>query len=163
MRHLCLLFAVAALGVACEPTDEERAAEIWLEIDGWEGWDDVAPWTGIQPSSDCTHGPYVEITYNAVAAPAWGEESLPDGSIVVKRGHNAQDGSDPVGFVTVMKKIEGYDPDTGDWFWLRIDDQGNPSSTEIGRASFCSGCHSAGGTDYLLTVRDDPGDGSCGS
>ena len=73
------------------PSDEEIADEIWQDIQGWEGWTQIAPWDGLQPSSDCTHGPYVEITFNDLAADNYGSDDLPDGSIVVKRGHDADD------------------------------------------------------------------------
>lgn len=148
-----VMLAVVACG--SEPTDEERGEALWEAIQGWEDWNQVEPWDGIRNSSDCTHGPYVQITYNDLAADNIGS-TQPDGAIIVKRGHDAPDGSAPVGFVTVMQKIEGYDPDNGDWFWLRVSDDGTLSDTELGSASFCYGCHSAGGQDYLLTTRDTP-------
>jgi hypothetical protein len=143
--------------MACGGGDDDMAIaeEIWEEIQGWESWDEKAPWTGIQPSADGTHGSHVRITFNEAAAGAWGEDALPFGSVSVKRGYDSADDSAPRNFVTVMKKIEGYDPDNGDWFWLRIGDDGTPSDTEIGQAAFCSGCHSVG-TDYLRTVTDVP-------
>lgn len=144
------------------PTDEEIAREIFTEIDGqWESWGTAPNWDGIQASSDCTHGNYVKITFNELALNAYGDEDLPDGSIVVKRGYDNADGTGAVGFVTVMKKIDGYDPARNDWFWARIADDGTPSDSAVGQASFCYGCHSAGGTDYLLTIRDLPGEGDC--
>jgi len=143
-------------------TDQEIGEQIGQEIEGWEDWTTIEPWDGIQPSSDCTHGAYVEITFNDLAAQAYGSDDLPDGSLIVKRGYDAPDGSEPRGFVTVMKKIDGYDPDTNDWFWLRIADDGTLSDDAIGKATFCSSCHAAGGTDYLLTTRDEPGEpGAC--
>jgi hypothetical protein len=139
------------------PSDEDLARDLFAEIDGWEDWTELAPWDGRQPSSDGTHGAFVVITFNDTAAAAWGEPALPDGSVIVKRGYDADDDGAARGFVTVMKKIDGYAPDEGDWFWARLGVDGALGS-EIGRSTFCASCHRSG-VDYLRTVTDVPGGG----
>jgi hypothetical protein len=150
---LALLLALAA----CGPSDEDIANDLFDEISGWETWTEKAPWTGIQPSSDGTHGTHVQITFNDLAADAWGDAELPYGSISVKRGYDGPGPADARGFLTVMKRIDGYNPDQGDWFWLRIGTDGK-IGTELGQSGFCASCHSVG-VGYLRTVTDVPGEG----
>lgn len=147
--------APLVLVAACGPSDEDIANEIFDEIGGWESWTEIDPWTGIQVSSDGTHGSHVKITFNELAADAWGDDVLPYGSISVKRGYDSADEADARGFLTVMKKIEGYNPDQGDWFWLRVGIEGT-LGTEVGESAFCASCHTSG-VDYLRTVTDVPG------
>ena len=156
MRSLVWSIPTLSLLAACGPSDEQIANDLFEEVQGWESWTEKEPWTGLQVSSDGTHGTHVQITFNDLAADAWGDDDLPYGSISVKRGYDGTTEDDARGFITIMKKIEGYNPDQGDWFWLRVGTSGTLGS-ELGESSFCAGCHSVG-VDYLRTVTDVPGD-----
>lgn len=154
MARVLWLSMLALAG--CAKSDEDIANDLFEEVEGWEDWTQIAPWDGYQVSSDGTHGSHVLITFNDIAADAWGDDELPDGSISVKKGYDAANGEQPRNFITIMKKIDGYDPERNDWFWLRVDDDGG-LGTAIGSDAFCYGCHTSG-TDYLRTVTDVPGD-----
>ena len=63
--------------------------------------------------------------------------------------------------VTVMKKVDGYSPQAGDWFWVKYSPDGsidkNPDGVPLaGRVALganegCIACHSgAGGGDYVF-------------
>ncbi|MCB9746094.1 MAG: cytochrome P460 family protein [Alphaproteobacteria bacterium] len=133
--------------------DDALAAELWEEIQGYESWSQVDPWTGVQTSSDGTHGPYVEIWVNAAHEGSYGDASAAEGSIAVKKGHDAEDGSAPRGFITVMWKNAEAGTDDG-WFWARYDDDG--TLDVAGALDMCTGCHSAG-SDMRRMVTDTPG------
>ena len=57
MKKLLLLglplFALTACGA---PTEEELAADLWEQIDGWESWDAAEGWPALSISDDGTHG-----------------------------------------------------------------------------------------------------------
>lgn len=129
------------------------AAELWDAIQGYESWSQVEPWTGVQASSDGTHGPYVEIWVNGEHEGSYGDASAAEGSIAVKKGHDAEDGSAPRGNITVMWK--NADAGTADgWYWARYADDGTVEMS--GSPDGCTGCHSSG-DDMRRMVTDTPG------
>ncbi|MCG8556062.1 MAG: hypothetical protein MJD61_12365, partial [Proteobacteria bacterium] len=108
-------------------------------------------------NSQAPHGTFVRLFVNdaantSIAAPA-------NGSIIVKENFSAAMES-ALGAITVMKKVQGYDPSAGDWFWAKYLPDGNPEydpatgSPRIGRFPGCIACHAgappAGATDYVF-------------
>jgi hypothetical protein len=125
--------------------DEQIAADLWAAMDGYEGWNQTADWTGIQPSEDGTHGAFVQIWFNDPAsdtlmAAAGGE--MQDGAILVKEGYADETGSEVSG-LTAMQKLDGYDEAGGDWFWAKFT-PGTGAVETAGVVSGCAGCHSSG-------------------
>ena len=55
-----------------------------------------------------------------------------------------------VAAITVMYKVEGYDPANNDWYWVKRLADG---TIEVqGRGAGCIGCHGAQkGNDYIFT------------
>lgn len=128
--------------------DLATAQDIWTDIAGYSDWSQTADWTGVVESADGTHGPYVQIWLNDAAydtITGGGGGDMPDGAIIVKEGYSDASGS-AVNAVTVMKKISGFDPDHGDWFWVNYSDDG--TINVYGSASGCYDCHSSG-QDYV--------------
>ncbi len=90
------------------------------------------------------------IAYDAVMRKAG---TFPPGSILVKENHIpgdlVLDRSDEdravEGFagnldsVTLMVKIEGYNPEVGDWFWAKLQPDGTIDAA--GKPAGCIGCH----------------------
>jgi hypothetical protein len=66
------------------------------------------------------------------------EARLPDGTIIVKENYNLQK---KLQTTTVMYRIDGYNPENGDWFWLEY----TPDQTVLkeGKAEGCINCHRA--------------------
>ena len=128
--------------------DAQIAAEIWNDIQGFEdNWTEPDLWQGIQPSIDGTHGAYVQIWADAAALEAINNGTeVPDGGTIVKCGFENESGS-PVGesghALTAMRKIDGYDPDNQNWFWVRFDGQTGEVDRFAGAVPMCSGCHAA--------------------
>lgn len=63
---------------------------------------------------------------------------LPDGTIIVKENYNLQN---KLQATTVMYRLDGYNPEDGDWFWLKY----APDQTilEEGKLEGCIKCHQA--------------------
>jgi hypothetical protein len=85
-----------------------------------------------------------------------GIDNPPDGSIFVKEQF---DGDKRFINLTVMKKIDGYDPDNGDWYWAITDEPRrvtNAGKFDTSWTSFCISCHREGdGGGDLLFVNDE--------
>ena len=71
---------------------------------------------------------------------------LPAGSIIVKENYTPDRTLDAV---TVMYKSAGYNPEHGDWYWLKRAANGNVDAE--GMVVGCQNCHSAAARDYVLT------------
>ena len=131
--------------------DLALAAELWEAISGYSLWTQHPDFMGIQESADGTHGDYVQVWYDTSAEAAFlaGTE-IPDGSILVKQGYSDAEGSELLN-LTVMWKIDGYDPDNADWFWARyVPDTGEV--TLAGAETACSGCHKSLDVDNDLVL-----------
>ena len=73
--------------------------------------------------------------------------TLPLGSILVKEGYSDSEGQS-LNKVTIMKKINGYDPNHNNWFWANYNSSGELAGNN-GAESMCYNCH-ASGKDYIL-------------
>lgn len=70
----------------------------------------------------------------------------PEGATAVKEGHMTADG--PIKTLFMMKKIKGYDPNNGDWFYAMAAPDG--TAMQKGRVQMCISCHSTvKNKDYL--------------
>ncbi len=72
---------------------------------------------------------------------------MPVGSILVKEGYSDSEGQS-LNKITIMKKIDGYDPDHNNWFWANYN-EGGELAGKNGKESSCYNCHISG-NDYLL-------------
>lgn len=75
------------------------------------------------------------------------KKGMSDGSIVVKENYTAEKR-----FValSVMYKIKGYNPEGGDWFWVKYAPDGRVEAS--GKVKGCIDCHSkVKDNDYIFT------------
>jgi hypothetical protein len=63
---------------------------------------------------------------------------IPNGEFIVKENYSPDK---KLAAVTVMYKQEGYDPNSGDWFWLKYAADG--TIQKEGKVGGCIGCHAA--------------------
>ena len=127
------------------PEFDEMASDLWTEIESMEGWSQYDGWEGIVPSSS-VHGDFVQIWLNDEALTAISAgESIPDGAILLKETYNDAEGAD-LNDITVMKKVDGYNPDGSDWYWAQYLEDGTVQTS--GSPDMCTGCHSSG-EDYV--------------
>ncbi len=128
--------------------DAAIAEDLWDEIEGYEAWGRPAGWSDEPLLSGNHMGAYV-IRYDNDALAAWsGSGTAPEGSVSVKEEYGDEAGT-TLGGITVMKKIEGYDPEQNDWFWAMYMPDGSVGMS--GKVGMCSGCHAAAPLDYLHT------------
>lgn len=144
------LASVAVLFMGFGPTSEmpgPDAAALWEYITKespykeWGFWGDHKD---IQPGNS-PHGPFHRVYVNEVLLKAEGAP-VPYGSIQVKESF---DSNKKQTALTVMYKIEGFNPEGGDWYWARysLDGKAGP----MGKVQGCIGCHAVkAGNDYIL-------------
>lgn len=112
---------------------------------GWELW----PGKGEKYEGTEPHGMLLTTYLNATAFQALTEQAgvMPDGSIIVKENFMPDGTYDAA---TVMYKVDGYDPDTNDWFWTKIAADGSIDAE--GRVESCAACHEArSDNDFIFT------------
>jgi hypothetical protein len=111
----------------------------------WELWPGTAPmYKGTEP-----HGSFLTTYVNEQArlAIVEGAGEMPAGAIIVKENYTADRKFDSV---TAMYKVAEYNPEAGDWFWIKYDLDGQIEAD--GRVEGCIGCHHrASDNDFLFT------------
>ena len=132
-------------------TKEEISGErLWKRFSEEEDFEKYPFWPdharvqpGQSPHGDL-HVVYVHpLLYDALPIR---NKTAPNGSMVVKCNMNAE--KEVVAF-TVMAKVEGYDPQGGDWFWAKYSKTGGVQAE--GKVKGCIECHSAlKNNDYLI-------------
>jgi hypothetical protein len=95
------------------------------------------------------HGALLTTYVNHVALDGIKQKvgSLADGAIIVKENYMPDK---TLGAVTVMYRVDGYDPEAGDWFWAKYNADG--SIAKEGKVAGCIGCHTAAiNNDWIFT------------
>jgi hypothetical protein len=140
------LFVVTGCSQEAQPPEESAvsvdANDVWAQItetspykqwDTWPGHPDIYP--GKSP-----HGKYLRLYANGPAITAAREgEPMPDGAILVKENY-AEDKT-TLKAVTPMYKVDGYNPDAGDWWWAKYGPEG--TVMKAGKVEGCINCHKA--------------------
>jgi len=113
----------------------------------WNLW----PGTKEMSSAKGPHGALVSIYANKVAVDSMKDEKgMADGSIIVMENYKSDKNLESC---TVMYKIKDYNPEAGDWFWVKYAAP-NGYVEESGKVASCIDCHSdrkAG--DFLFSTR----------
>lgn len=114
--------------------------------DTWELW----PGKGRLYSGREPHGALLTTYVNSEAYFSIGKKvQMADGSIIVKENYTS---SKKLDALTVMYKIQGYNPEAGDWFWAKYDPYGRVLAS--GKVQACIGCHGANkGNDFIMTEK----------
>lgn len=165
-----LTLAIAGVGVVAQTTsDEEMAERYFAEFQeaAYTEWpfEPGVPdgyYVGTEP-----HGMVLRSFVNDVAMADLdaGASRFSDGAIIIKENHMPGDvdvsGMTPkqavegfegdLAVLTYMVKVEGYNPDAGDWFWGRQQPDGTIDAA--GKVDGCIGCHTgAAGNDYVFNA-----------
>ncbi len=154
------LLLMSLLLISCSEKEETEvspfsAAEIsgkvlWTRITeetdytNYEFWPDHE---GLKPGQ-APHGAYHKVYINTPLLDALPVEdrTAPDGSIIVKENYSPDE---KLAAVTVMAKVEGYDPEHGDWFWAKYSPQGEVQVA--GKPDGCISCHAGmKDNDYVI-------------
>jgi hypothetical protein len=138
--------------------DQWIASLVWNEMSGYRIWAPYPERAGFQ-DSNAPHGALVRFFLNETAA---ADPATPrDQYLIVKENFAAPD-EGALGAITVMKRIAGYSPDAGDWFFAKYEPDGrvarNPQGwplagrVGLGADAACVGCHAgADGGDFFFT------------
>ncbi|HKJ86211.1 MAG TPA: cytochrome P460 family protein [Spirochaetia bacterium] len=164
---------VAVLFASCEqalvePDVEPIGAEeisgerLWSRITEEAPFESYSFWPGdegVQPGQ-APHGPFHRIFVNKAlfdAVPIASQEA-PDGTIIVKE--NLDTSQELTGY-TVMAKVEGFAPESGDWYWARYLPDGTVAAA--GAIESCIVCHAGmKRNDYIIVHQLDRGTGADG-
>ena len=165
VRYGVLLIAFALLGVACQgggadlPEAEGAAVMDYVtETDPYTEWGTWPSdeWNNFNQNlvSGAPHGKVVRIYVNETALEAADgfDGELPEGSMIVKENYVGEDPENPgeLDAVTIMYKVDGFNADANDWFWVKAKPDGSQIDAE-GAVDGCIGCHSQSGhEDYVL-------------
>ena len=142
------------LGTEPQSLPEPNAQSVWsyLESAPYTDWTLFPGTSRFQPGRS-PHGALLITYVNDTARTALTRRTgpfppgpLPDGSIIVKENYTPDRTLDAV---TVMYKRAGYNPEHGDWYWLKRAANGNVDAE--GMVVGCQNCHSAAARDYVLT------------
>lgn len=154
---------------------ETDAAELWKYITetspytvlSGDAWHFLPGWEG-RKEGQSPHGAGIATYVNAIAYKAAKKKqtTLPNHSIVVKENYapaakgNKQSALWPnakLGAVTVMYKVDGYNPDASDWYWVKYRPDGSVDEKKdmkiAGKVESCIGCHAAASgadNDYMI-------------
>ena len=111
----------------------------------WDLWPNTSElFEGTEP-----HGAFVTVYISDEASDAIedGAGVMPDGSMIVKENYNPEE---ELVAITVMYKVEDYDPEHNDWFWAKYSSNGTVEAE--GKVLSCIGCHEARkDNDYIFT------------
>lgn len=129
------------------PAPEGEAVHEYItQTNPYEKWD-LWPGKGELYQGTEPHGVLLTTYVNEPALEALKKgNEMPDGSIIVKENYTPDEN---LAAVTVMYKKSGYDPQAGDYFWLKYGADGEIQAE--GKAKGCINCHSkAQGDDWLF-------------
>ena len=109
--------------------------------------------------NDAAAATYDQLLLGGTPGDAGGGHEMPDGAVVVKELYRDRSCATVDRWVA-MKKVAGFDPGHGDWFWQDVTPAG--TVTIEGRVPACSDCHegnasctgfgAVNGMDYLCTM-----------
>lgn len=85
------------------------------------------------------HGAYLKVYVNDIAYKAASEDKpMPYGAIIVKENYGKD--KKTLMAITPMYKVEGFNPEAGDWFWAKYGPSGKVMAA--GKVKGCIKCHS---------------------
>lgn len=154
MKKLMLLVAVTALcllavraGSSSAQMPEPDASTLWeyiTEVNDYKQWDSWPDYQGIRKARG-PHGPMNRVFVNDKGINS-DKTPVNYGTIEVKESFDADK---KLKNVTVQYKVEGYNPEDGDWYWALYAPDGTVK--KAGKISGCIGCHAgAKDNDYVM-------------
>lgn len=110
----------------------------------WGFWEDHKD---MQPGN-APHGPFHKVYVNEILLKST-TAPVPYGSIQVKESY---DKAKKKTAITVMYKVKDFNPDAGDWYWVKysLDGKGGPA----GKVQGCIGCHGIKAKNDYILVHD---------
>jgi len=119
--------------------DAEGYRENWRL---WPGTERM--YTGTEPHGMLLTTYANDVAHQALAAGSTAD--LPAGSIIVKENYMPDGTFDAA---TVMYRVDGYNPEHGDWLYAKYDSRG--LADDFGRPAMCQACHQQAPEGYVFT------------
>lgn len=133
--------------IAMPGPEAEKLNEYIIRYDPYRAW---SMWPGKEKLYKGTepHGALLTTFVNNTAFYSINKKNgLADGSIIVKENYTADK---KFVALSVMYKIKDYDPEGGDWFWVKYLPDGKVEAS--GKVKGCIDCHAKQkDNDYLFT------------
>ena len=147
-------------------SDAEHAAKIWntIQKDDYRDTWQLYPGKGKLYAGTHPHGAFLTTYVNGPAMEGLtsGAKELPYGSILIKENYKPDK---TLAAITVMERVKGYNPDAGDWFWVKFSPKGEVMTKDVekdgkkktvslaGKPKGCIGCHTASvaGIRFIMT------------
>ena len=128
------------------------AGELWnfiTETSPYTEWSYWPDYEGYQPGKS-PHGAILRVFVDehGMANIADDMKSSMDNGVVIVKENFMPDTT--LAALTVMYKVEGFNPEVGDWFWAKYSPDGTVAAS--GTPGGCIGCHGGvASNDYLFT------------
>ena len=141
---------IGSLAVADMPGPDPEPAALWKYITKtspytkWGFWPDHQ---GMQPGR-APHGPLHKVYVNDRAVNS-SKPPVQYGSILVKENYSKDK---ELKVITVMYKVNGYNPGSGDWFWAKYSLDGK--AAKFGKPNGCIGCHGVRANNDFVTTHE---------
>ena len=138
-----------------QPLTFEQKFWKYLKSSHYKQWSPAPGQTGDAYEAQSPHGAMLKMYLNRNAAGHPSE--IPNASIFIKENYGP-DGTTLMA-ITVMYKTNGYNPDAGDWYWVKYLPDGKVDRKETpngavklaGKPTGCIECHAgAEGDDYVF-------------
>ena len=135
------VFIISPFMVTAGDLPAADAEQLWQHMTSanpYQGW---AFWPGYEGiyEGKSPHGAYLKLYGNSIAVKAARDgKPMPEGAIIVKENYG-QDKKTLMA-VTPMYRIKGYNPDGGDWYWVKYGADGDVMAA--GKPKGCISCHS---------------------
>jgi hypothetical protein len=114
----------------------------------WQTWPGKGKlYTGQEP-----HGMLLTTYLNDIAYGALTNKAgqFPRGTIIIKENYMPDS---TLAAVTTMYKVQDYNREAGNWFWVKHLPDGTVDGGAQGRVGMCIGCHAArSNNDYIYTA-----------
>lgn len=150
MKKLFFVFAVVMLWVTPALADTPDAKALWTTItheDPYKKWDNWPDHEGMQPGA-APHGPLHEVFVNKAGLSKKGYPKA-NGTIIVKENLTKEK---KLAAITVMYKVDGYNPEAGNWYWAKFSPDGTVD--KAGQVAGCINCHSSRKAQDYIMVSD---------
>lgn len=148
---VCVFIAAAPQYIAAEDMPGADADALWkyiTETSPYQKWGMWPDHSGMQPGR-APHGPFHINYVNDILLKAT-KTPVPYGSIQVK--DNYMKDKTTLAAVTVMYKVKGFNPDDGDWFWVKYSPDGK--ADKAGKVKGCISCHGTRARNDFILVHD---------
>ena len=125
-------------------------AELWnyiTKVSPYKAWSFWSDHQGMQ-AGRAPHGPLHKVYVNDLAFNS-PKPPVQYGAIQVKENFSK---AKELKAITVMYKVDGYNPKDGDWFWVKYTPDGKAGP--FGKPAGCIGCHGTRASNDFILVHE---------